>query len=345
LNRIDAVKLLPGFALLIFLSLLSPASSQGDPAGSWQRADATAKGWSGTRLQAARDYSKSLRPTAVVIIQDGRIVSDWGDMTLSINVASVRKSLLSALYGIFVSEGRIKLDATLQQLGINDKDPGLSQAEKQATVRDLLSARSGIYHPAAYETSEMASKRPQRGSHPPGTFWFYNNWDFNALGTIYQQKTGEDIFKSFDARIARPLGMEDFTWRHGRYVTEAVSIHNAYPFNMSARDLARFGQLFLQRGQWNGKQIIPEDWVRQSTTWISDTDRPARGYGYMWWALPAERWGKGAFFAAGNFGQFVAVLPEKQLVVVQTVDRGRNTKGIKTSDFLRFLRMIMEAAP
>jgi hypothetical protein len=98
---------------------------------------------------------------------------------------------------IAASEGRISLTGTLAELGIDDKPPSLTDAEKQATVRDLLMARSGVYHPAAYEDSDMEKKRPPRGSHPPGSFWYYNKWDFNALGTIYRKSTGEDIFLSF----------------------------------------------------------------------------------------------------------------------------------------------------
>ncbi|WP_234843725.1 serine hydrolase [Sinorhizobium meliloti] len=65
-----------------------------------------------------------------------------------------------------------------------------------------------IYHATAYETGDIKRKRPARGSHAPGSFWFYNNWDFNALGTIYRQQTGEDIFQSFEKKIARPLDMD-----------------------------------------------------------------------------------------------------------------------------------------
>jgi CubicO group peptidase (beta-lactamase class C family) len=110
--------------------------------------------------------------------------------------------------GIAVSDGEVQLDDTMARLGIDDVPPSLSQAEQQATVRDLLEARSGIYHPANYETNEMVTRRPARGSHPPGTFWFYNNWDFNALGAIYEHATGTSVFGGFAWQIARPIGMQ-----------------------------------------------------------------------------------------------------------------------------------------
>jgi CubicO group peptidase (beta-lactamase class C family) len=198
-------------------------------------------------------------------VQDDRVIARCGDARKRVNVHSVRKSLLSALYGIAISEGSISLSSALAQLGIDDKPPSLTDVEKQATVRDLLMARSGIYHPAAYETSDIRQNRPTRGSHAAGTFRFYNNWDFNALDTIYRQVTGEDIFQSFVRRIARPVDMEDFSSRDGQYVLEGLSIHPAYPFTMSARDLARFGLLFLNGGRWNASQVVAAEWVREST--------------------------------------------------------------------------------
>jgi CubicO group peptidase (beta-lactamase class C family) len=256
-----------GGPVRLFLAIVATfiaASAYAQPAGPWRNADG-ASGLSAAVRRAVQDYGNMLKPTAVMFVQDGRVIASFGDVSRKVTMQSVRKSLLSALYGIAVSEGRINLASTLTELGIDDNPPSLTGAEKQATVRDLLMARSGIYHPAAYETGDMAAKRPQRGSHAPGSFWYYNNWDFNALGTIYRKATGEDIFKSFEQRIARPLGMEDFAARDGQYVTEPQSIHQAYPFRLSARDAARFGLLFLNGGQWREQQVIPAAWIKEST--------------------------------------------------------------------------------
>ena len=89
------------------------------------------------------------------------------------------------MIGIAVSERKIDLNDTLAKLHIDDSPPSLSAEEKRATVRQLLQARSGVYHVANYETEGERNLRPERGSHAPGTFWYYNNWDFNALGAIY----------------------------------------------------------------------------------------------------------------------------------------------------------------
>lgn len=332
-----------GFRFAAFVCFLAiSAQVMAEP---WRRADPSASGWSVERLGEARAYAETLNPTAVMIVQDGKALAEWGDVRRKVNVASVRKSLISALFGIAVSEGRIDLDSTLAELGIDDKPPALTPAEKQATVRDLLMARSGVYHPSAYETGDMKRKRPARGSHAPGTFWFYNNWDFNALGTIYRERTGEDIFASFARRIARPIGMEDFSAKDGRYVMEPASVHPAYPFSLSARDAARFGQLFLDGGAWQGRQVIPAKWVRESTTAYSHTKRGSLGYGYLWWVLKPETFGKGALLASGYGGQMIAVVPAKRLVVAQTSAPNKGSGRIRTSNFIDLLKLIAAAAP
>ncbi len=328
------------FISLFLFTLVVAANAQ-----PWQSAEPASAGWSLAKLKATQDYAASLKPTAVMVVQDGKVIASWGDASRKVNVASVRKSLLSALYGIAVSDGHINLASSLADLNIDDKRPALVAAEKQATVRDLLMARSGIYHPAAYETGDMRRKRPERGSHAPGTFWYYNNWDFNALGTIYRQQTGEDIFQSFAQRIAAPIGMEDFSARDGRYISERQSEHPAYPFSLSARDAARFGQLFLDSGRWNGKQIIPASWVRESTAAYSPTDRGSMGYGYLWWTLNPQIFGPGAALASGYGGQAIAAVPSKRLVVVQIVDPAQNAKGVRTSHFVKLLQQLIAAAP
>jgi CubicO group peptidase (beta-lactamase class C family) len=333
---------------LLAVAMVTGGSAEpgaGFPRAAWHTIDPAGAGWSAERLGQAKAFADTLGATAHMIVWKGEVVASWGDVRRKVDVASVRKSLLSALYGIAVADGKIRLDSTLEQLRIGDKPPELTPAEKQATVRDLLTARSGIYHPAAHETADIKRNRPERGSHPPGSFWFYNNWDFNALGTIYRVTTDENIFQSFEERIAMPIGMEDFGPGDGRYALDASSVHPAYPFRLSARDMARFGLLYLNSGRWGGRQIVPEAWVRESTTAYSLSDRGRQGYGYMWWVLPGETWGAGAAYAAGYGGQMIAYVPEKQLVMVQTVDRSAGAKRVRTPAFLDLLRMVADAAP
>jgi CubicO group peptidase (beta-lactamase class C family) len=250
----------------------------------------------------------------------------------------VRKSLLSALYGIYSAEGVIDINQTLEQLGIDDSPEPLTKEEKQARVVDLLRARSGVYHPAYMETASMKKSRPARGSHAPGTFWYYNNWDFNVLGTIFEKKTGLKIGDAFYQRIAKPIGMQDFQPGDVYYIGGPISVHPAYPFEITARDLARFGLLYLRHGRWNNQQIVPEAWVEKSThanEMVKANGVDVGGYEYLWWvdyggvhfpevSLP------GIFSARGAGAHFLFILPTLDLVIVHRTDNEPPVKDAKT---------------
>jgi CubicO group peptidase (beta-lactamase class C family) len=318
------------------------------PGKSWERLAAPeTAGWSAEGLARAQAHAKRIGSTEVMIVHRGIVVDAWGDIAARTEAYSVRKSVLSALIGIAVAERKIELSQTLAALGIDDNPP-LTAAERRATVADLIKARSGIYHPALYESERMARERPARGSHPVGSFWYYNNWDFNALATIYEQKTGEKIFAAVARRLAAPLEMEDFRPEDGRYVTGADSIHAAYPMRLSTRDLARFGLLFLREGRWKDRQVVPAAWVAESTAPHSDVGDGV-GYGYMWWnrrgrgcfaaAQPDDR----CFFAAGNYGQYVVVIPMLDLVVVHRVNTDVTRHRVARGDFRELLALIAAA--
>ena len=201
----------------------------------------------------------------------------------------------------------------------------------------------------------MKAGRPARHSHAPGTFWYYNNWDFNALGGIYRQQTGGDIYRDFADKIAKPLGMRDFDPTSLAYSyrdpgqAKPASIHPSYPFRMSARDLARFGLMYLRQGQWRGEQILPPGWVTESTAPHSEAG-PKRGYGYMWWTGEADgpfgtvRVPGRIFYAAGYRGHYLIVMPDLRLVVAHRVDTDRPGTSVSGQDMGRLLWLILDAA-
>jgi CubicO group peptidase (beta-lactamase class C family) len=318
------------------------------PGKVWERADPAKLGWSLTELRAARDYAREIGSKAVMIVQDGRVVASWGDMSQKVAIHSVRKSLMSALYGIAVAKRQIDLNKTMAELGIDDR-PRLTAKERQATVRNLLMARSGIYHEAAYETKSMKENRPERGSHAPGTFWFYNNWDFNALGTILRNATGEDTFAAVERSFARPLQMQDFTASDGKYVNDKGSEHPAYTMEFTARDLARFGWLYLNQGRWGNRQIVSAEWVAESTRSYSSDARAGIGYGYLWWVSEKDKQfgtmvGPGAFSARGSGGQYIIVVPAHRIVVVHLNDLHSNER-LGSKEMGNLLKRIFAAVP
>lgn len=290
-------------------------------------------GYSSEQLNDAKQFADQSGYAAVMALYDGKVFFDWGDITKNYKCHSIRKPFLSALYGIHVEQGNINLDETLEDLGIDDIPPSLTNEEKQATVRDLLKSRSGVYHEAAAETQESKEMRPERGSHPPGTFFYYNNWDFNTLGTIFEQETGTKIFEEFKRKIADPIGMEDFSIDNCYYQYEdTLSTHPAYSFRMSARDMARFGMLYQKNGIWKDAQIIPSGWINESTTTFSILDSTSGvGYGYMWMTIPEgsvfeQLIGSSGYFHTGIGVHVVLIFPELKLVIIERYD----TDGVWT---------------
>jgi CubicO group peptidase (beta-lactamase class C family) len=195
----------------------------------------------------------------------------------------------------------------------------------------------------------MAAHRPPRGSHLHGTFWYYNNWNFNTLGAIYEQHAvSTSVFAAFAHQIAAPTGMQDFDPANCRYVGGAASIYPAYVFYASARDLARFGLLYVRRGRWRDQQVIPAEWVEESTKPYSTTD-VGSGYAYLWWTAAPGRLPAGSYFAASNGGQYVFIVPADDLVVVHLARMrpvaGGPAAGVGSSNVFHLIALILAAAP
>lgn len=336
--------------VLALLGSMVAAAARADTTDSSWRQYATPEdaGFDSAKLGEVRTLAEQRQSAAVFVVYRGHVLLAWGDIERPFKCHSVRKSLLSALYGPYVADGTIDLNKTLAEIGIDDEPP-LTDEEKKARVVDLISARSGIYHPAAYEPRDMRAERPDRGSHEPGSYFFYNNWDFNTAGVIFEKFTGRGIFEAFKEKIAEPIEMEDFTLDHTFYQCEPCSSkHPAYLFRLSARDLARVGQLFLQDGEWNGRQVVPASWVKESTTMRSNG---RDGYGYMWWVYPKGMPGDMApelsqydhkFAASGTGSQYMMVIPGAELVFVNRGDTDAVQDGPRVPG-IRMVEMILSA--
>jgi CubicO group peptidase (beta-lactamase class C family) len=320
--------------------------------------------WSKEKLAAARAYADSIHSAAVIIVQHGKVVDAWGAVDEKMASFSVRKSFLSALYGIYSAEGVINVNATLEQLGINDSPDPLTKAEQQATVVDLLRARSGVYHPVDYETASMKRDEPARGSHAHGTFWYYNNWDFNTLGTIFEKETRLSIGDAFAQRIARPIGMQDFRSSDVYYMGGPISTERGYMFEVTARDMARFGQLYLCGGRWGEKQLVPAAWVEKgshATEMVKAGKFDLGGYEYLWWVeKDGVLLGDGAtlpgmFAAEGAGGHYILIVPSLDMVIVHRVNnepKSRSTQdavaaadgpGVPGEQFGHLVKLIVAA--
>ena len=316
---------------LLFLCLLLPfltvAQSSVYPDSTWERIVNPADyGWDNAMLKQLRSFIiDSAHTTGFMVVQQGKVLVDYGDVQELSYLASCRKSVLSMLYGPFIENGKIKLNTTIEQLELGDVG-GLLPVETKATIKDLLTARSGVYHAASNE-GDASAMAPKRGSVQPGSFWLYNNWDFNIAGYILELQTGKSIYELIDSILAKPLQMQDWKMEAQRKTGDTTkSKYLAYHMWFSTRDMARLGYLMLRKGKWKGRQVLPANWVTTTTLPVTTYKEAAQsktayfhfGYGYLWWVWDAPYntgMYEGAYTASGAFGQFITVIPKLDLVI------------------------------
>jgi CubicO group peptidase (beta-lactamase class C family) len=301
-----------------------PAAKTAGPGKTWARfPNPEVAGFRSSALEALEGTLYAKATTALMIVKAGKMVYSYGDIAQVSYLASARKSVLSMLYGKYVASGLIDLRISLGDLGINERGEGLLPIEKTATIRDLLMSSSGVYWPAGSPGSDPAT--PPRGSKKPGTFFLYNNWDFNVAGAIFERLSGKTVFRALAEDLALPLQFEDFdpARQHMLGYQSGPSRYKAYHMFLSGRDMARLGVVMLNGGGWNGQQVIPAAWVKESTALhvkAADVAGPSgMGYGYLWWKPSETRSGPewvGSWLAYGNYGQFILGLPAMETVIV-----------------------------
>ena len=299
----------------------------------------------GYNFDILNDYLNNKDTFAAIIIQNDQRIFEYGNTTTSTLIASARKSILAILYGMYP----IDLSKTLLELKITDVDD-LLPIEKTATIRDIISSRSGVYHPASNPGDNP--NKPERGSKVPGSFYVYNNWDFNVAGTIFEQVTGISIFDAFD-NLGRILGFEDYDLVKNkqdfekRKLRNDISIHPAYHMFLSARDMTKIGLLMLNNGIWNGKQIVPTEWLVAITSIVSKTTEvnPHYAYGLMWKIFDKEpnHFLHGAYFASGNREQHIFVIPKSNMVIVVKGGNGAfERKEMQRVQYSKFLELVSQ---
>lgn len=310
--------------------------------------------WDNALLQEAEAQFNEGDSAAMMVIWQGQKIASWGEVEEPYLIQSVRKPVINMVAGQLYDEGTLKLSQTLADLEIQDYEPPLSDLNLSATVENVLTSRSGIYHSAHYEVggwkrarselSEMAYAVTGEPSYPPGQVWVYNNWDFNAAGEIVRRLSQTELPELIGSRVAEPLNMQDFEPDHvqfeedGNLTAWMMDNHSAIPayvIEMSTRDLARIGLLYLGCGQWDDKRILSEEWVRASTKGIPvDVGAPAdfpwnrgrSGYGFLWFVEAGEKRGAWLldhlppyYYHSGYRGHMLYVMPHLDLVIVHQV--------------------------
>lgn len=295
-------------------------------------------GYSKEKLFQLEQELVKLGSSSMLLLYDGKVFFEYGDIYKKHTVHSIRKALLNSLLGIAWGEQQFSLDTPISEVTFLNLDKNLNEIERNATLEMIFKSRSGIYLPAAAESDGMKQLKPERGTYLPGEHYYYNNWDFNFAGHFYEQLTGQNIYQAFYEKIAKPLGMKHYKGEFSKIETSmdagipdsdgfyfyepGASTIPAYHFRLSAHDLALYGQLYLNFGKWDGKQIIPQQWIDMSTQPYSITNADyGLAYGMLWSVLvPDDGQARASFYHTGTGVHMLGVYPSLKLVMVHRVN-------------------------
>lgn len=308
-----------------------PRDTRPWPGDDWSEVDPEQAGVDPAVLNNLATQAGEGNSDCLVVTRDGEIVGEWywnGTGPESEREAfSVTKSITSTLVGIAQDQGHLDID----QPASDFITEWVGTPSESVTIRNLLSNDSGRFQTTESDYSQLAIHEADKTAyaigleqqHEIGTRWVYNNAAIQVLEEVLQRATGMEMGDYARTELFEPLGMKS------SIITDEAG--NTLAFmgaQMSCRDMARFGLLFLRGGEWNGEQIVSTEWVEEATSPSTELNA---GYGYLWWltgesseaqptapgqeALPASE--SEAFAAIGLGGQVIAVVPEHDLVVTR----------------------------
>ncbi|MBI2515529.1 MAG: serine hydrolase [Opitutae bacterium] len=268
--------------------------------------------------------TKVRSPHSFMLVRHGRVVAEgwWTPYAAAEPHAlfSLSKSFTSTAVGLAISEGKLRVSDPV--IGFfPEKAPANPSPNLQAMrVRDLLRMSSGQHgedvDPFPFNTDQDLVRvfLAKPVAHRPGTHFFYNTAGTYMLSAIVQKVTGQTVRDYLGPRLFEPLGMADPRWDAS---AQGITL-GGYGLSLRTEDIACFGQLYLQRGRWNGRQLVPAAWVDEATALQtangSDPDGNwDQGYGYQFWRCPHN-----CYRGDGAFGQLCVVMPEADAVLVVT---------------------------
>lgn len=309
------------------------------PTNGWRDADPAAHDIDSAAL-AAIDAGALSYLDSLIVIRDGYIVYEryfnGYDATTIHDIASVTKSWTSALVGIARERGDVtNLDAPLPDLLPGYFAAGAHGDKRAITLRHLLMMRSGIEYDEnrldrgeyggpellQQDVTEIALGFPM--AHTPGEAWNYSTLDSQLISAVIGEATGVPMHAYAEQHLFAPLGIRDYEW-----LTDGIGTTiGGQNLSMTPRDMAKLGLLYLHNGAWEGRQVVPATWVRESTTPQNEAFyvptgqvEPIGFYGYQWW-LWEDSWYNGmseGINAMGYAGQNILILPRLNMLIVTT---------------------------
>jgi CubicO group peptidase (beta-lactamase class C family) len=253
----------------------------------------------------------------VVVVRHGQVIVEgwWTPYSADHQhvLYSLSKSFTSSAVGLAVAEGKLSLDDTVLKFFPDDAPANPSDNLKAMRVRDLLMMSTGHQDEPPTAPDEVSPKSflAQPVPHLPGTHFKYNTAASFMLSAIVQKVTGQIVLDYLRPRLFEPLGIEQPVWDTN---FQGISL-GGYGLRVHTEDIAKFGQLYLQHGNWQGKQLLPSDWVamatmRQTSNGSNPDSDWNQGYGFQFW-----RCRHNAFRGDGAFGQYCVVMPDQDAVV------------------------------
>ena len=327
------------------------------PTNEWRYCSPEEVGVNTKALSEAHTYisNSNFGTDGYMIIKDGYVVAEdyFNDLTSEIKHSSysIAKSFTSAIIGIAIDQGYIESvdDKFSDYFGELNND-STQQWKKELGISHVLTMTSGInwteegifsndiiQMSRSEDYLEDVMNKPLKNK--PGTDWSYNSGESMYLSGLINLLTGKSLLQYAEENLLNPIGINNINW-----IADSKN-HTVAGWGIDAtmHDFAKFGYLFLNNGNWDGKQIISEEWIMESTSAFSD-DYPF--YGYLWWL------GEDAFFestvdlpddlymAIGAFGQYLVIVPSKNLIIVRLGQDLYTQNSWKPEEFIR---LVLEA--
>ncbi len=324
-------RLFSSIAVLAFFTALTGCKNEAPVTSSLPRSTPEAEGVSSGGLLTFLDSASVSRHEfhSIMVLRHGKVIAEgWWDPykpELRHTLYSVSKSFTSTAVGFAVTEKLLSVDDKVISFFPDQLPDTVSPFLADMAVRDLLTMTVGQSpEPSNAITSSGSDWVPAFLNLPvvnePGSVFLYNSMATFMLSAILQKVTGEKLTDYLQPRLFGPLGIEGMDWESS---PEGINT-GGWGLRVKTEDMAKFGQLYLQKGSWNGKQVIPATWVEEATTFkidqapgapeeIKDKSDWMQGYCYQFW-----RSRNNAYRADGAFGQYIIVMPEKDAVVAIT---------------------------
>ncbi|ETT77246.1 hypothetical protein C173_05381 [Paenibacillus sp. FSL R7-277] len=310
---------------------LAPVMSPGNskvinlPNGEWPIGTPEQVEMDPKEVEAVMKYAKESPVLSMLVVKDGTIVSEYykdgmSDSKLAIN--SITKSVTSLLIGIAIDKGYLKgINEPIESFFPEYKELFDSPDKRSITLEHLLSMTSGLHFPEWTDWNYMIQPMTETKdwnqfvlSQPmdsrPGEIWNYNTGGSQLMAAILRKTTGQSELDFAKEHLLGPLGIDSVKWPR----SPDDSNSGGFGLKMKPRDLAKIGQLVLNRGVWDGKRIVSEAWIRESTSRHSEGNVSFGEYGHHWWMNQYR--GHKAVFGMGYAGQYLTLVPDLNLVIV-----------------------------